>query len=122
MFFSPLDFVFQLFKIIEAFLYVLNQQMEEKNIISYIVIPSPVFCSFLLHVIFVLYRPEHKLFPAVLTILPTILCNIDYTNYSYSDNMFDSDKVNFSMMPYNMCFVNKCMNSAEKYMVILPNM
>lgn len=119
--FSSLNFVFQLFKIIEALLNEFNQQIEEKKIISYIAILSPiVFYSFLLHVIFVQCRPEIQLFPAAFTILPTILYNNYYTDYGYSDNMFDNDKIIFSMMPYNMCFVSKCMNTAEKIMVILP--
>lgn len=67
-------------------------------------------------------HPEYKLIPAAFIFLPTILCNNYCTGYVYSDNMYDNDKIVFSMMPNNMCFVSKCINSTERMMVILPNM
>lgn len=116
-------FIFQLYNIIEASLGgFTNKWKKRKKIISYVVvILSPgIFPLFLLHVTFVPWHPEYTLIPAEFIYLPTILCDNYCNNYVYSDNMYDNDKIIFSMMPYSMCFVSKCINSTERMMVILP--
>lgn len=71
-------------------------------------------CSFLLYdVTFVPWRPECKLIPAAFIFLPTVLCKNYCADYVYMDN----GKITFFVVPYNMCFVRKCISSTENIMV-----
>lgn len=119
MFFVSLFLSFSCIKIIEALLGGLTNKWKKRK--TYILCCDPgIFLSFLLHVTFVPRRPEYTLIPAEFIYLPTILCDNYCNNYVNSDNMYDNDKIIFSMMPYSMCFVSKCINSTERMMVILP--
>lgn len=116
-------FAFSYIKLIKHHFLVLNfkQKVKERKIIHDMILKSCIFYSFLC-VTFFPWCPVYNLIPAAFIFLPNVLCNNTCASYVHSDNMYDNGKIIFSMMPNNLCFVSKCINSAEWIMVILPKM